>query len=82
MKQGIHSFNCESEAELSLDRRAGRPDGVKADFAMRVNPDVNAATHPYIATGLRDHKFGVDIAEVEGVYERATIAAESRSGRT
>src|SRR6266852_4584289 len=69
--QGIHSFNCESEAELSLiDALAGRM-GRKAEFAVRVNPDVDAATHPYISTGLRDHKFGVDIAEVEAVYDRA-----------
>jgi diaminopimelate decarboxylase len=71
LASGIHSFNCESEAELALiDALAGRM-GMAAHFAVRVNPDVNAATHPYIATGLRDHKFGVDIAEVEGVYERA-----------
>ena len=38
---------------------------------MRVNPDVDAATHPYISTGLREHKFGIDIAEAEAVYERA-----------
>src|SRR5258708_1762144 len=69
--RGIHSFNCESEAELSLiDALAGRM-GLKAEFAVRVNPDVDAATHPYISTGLRDHKFGVDIAEVEAVYDRA-----------
>src|SRR2546422_2703840 len=68
---GIHSFNCESEAELSLiDALAGRM-GLKAEFAVRVNPDVDAATHPYISTGLRDHKFGVDIADVEAVYHRA-----------
>jgi diaminopimelate decarboxylase len=68
---GIHSFNCESEAELSLiDALAGRM-GTKAEFAVRVNPDVNAATHPYIATGLHDHKFGVEISEVEAVYDRA-----------
>ena len=71
LANGIHSFNCESEAELSLiDALAGRM-GRRAGFSIRVNPDVNASTHPYIATGLRDHKFGVDIAEVEGVYERA-----------
>src|SRR6185295_14861700 len=69
--KGIHSFNCESEAELSLiDALAGRF-GARAEFAVRVNPDVDAATHPYIATGLRDHKFGVDISEVEAVYDRA-----------
>src|SRR5260370_10439944 len=45
--------------------------GMRAEFAVRVNPDVDAATHPYIATGLRDHKFGVDISEVEAVYARA-----------
>jgi diaminopimelate decarboxylase len=68
---GIHSFNCESEAELALiDALAGRM-GIRAEFSVRVNPDVDAATHPYIATGLRDHKFGVDIAEVEAVYDRA-----------
>src|SRR6266566_606405 len=71
LSNGIHSFNCESEAELSLiDALAGRL-GIKAEFAMRVNPDVDAATHPYIATGLRDHKFGVDISEAEAVYDRA-----------
>ncbi len=71
LSKGIHSFNCESEAELALiDALAGRM-GLRADFALRVNPDVDAATHPYIATGLRDHKFGVDISEVEGVYDRA-----------
>jgi diaminopimelate decarboxylase len=69
--KGIHSFNCESEAELALiDALAGRL-GIKADFAVRVNPDVDAATHPYIATGLCDHKFGVDISEAEAVYDRA-----------
>ena len=47
---------------------------MKARVAFRVNPDVDAATHPYISTGLREHKFGIDIAEVEGVYERARAA--------
>jgi len=69
--KGIHSFNCESEAELTLiDALAGRM-GIRVEFSIRANPDVDAATHPYIATGLQDHKFGVDIAEVEGVYDRA-----------
>src|SRR5215472_6526871 len=71
LANGIHSFNCESESELALiDALAGRL-GIQAGFAIRVNPDVDAETHPYIATGLRDHKFGVDIAEVEEVYARA-----------
>jgi diaminopimelate decarboxylase len=71
LAQGIHGFNCESEAELALiDALAGRQ-GVKVRVAARVNPDVNPETHPYIVTGLRENKFGIDIAEVEGVYERA-----------
>lgn len=71
LERRIRSFNCESEPELALiDSLAGRL-GVKANVAVRVNPDVDAATHPYISTGLRKHKFGIDIAEAEGVYERA-----------
>jgi len=68
---GISNFNCESEAELAeLDAIAGRM-GMVARFALRVNPDVDAATHPYISTGLRDHKFGIDIAEAAAVYHRS-----------
>ncbi len=71
LASGIHSFNCESEAELALiDAMAARR-GVKAGFAIRVNPDVDASTHPYISTGLSEHKFGIAIAEAPGVYERA-----------
>ncbi len=71
LEQGIHSFNCESEAELSLiDALAARL-GVVVRVALRVNPDVDATTHPYISTGLRQHKFGVDISEVEEIYARA-----------
>lgn len=71
LNSGIHSFNCESEAELALlDALAGRL-GKHAKFALRVNPDVDASTHPYISTGLKDHKFGVDIAEAEAIYARA-----------
>jgi diaminopimelate decarboxylase len=71
MEAGIHGFHCESEAELALiDALASRL-GRRARVAVRVNPDIDATTHPYISTGLRDHKFGIDIAEVEGVYERA-----------
>jgi len=71
LEHRIRSFNCESEPELALiDSLAGRL-GVQANVAVRVNPDVDAATHPYISTGLRKHKFGIDISEAEGVYERA-----------
>ena len=66
---GIHSFNCESEAEAELlDCIAGRLKR-KARIALRVNPDVDASTHPYISTGLREHKFGVDAADIPRVYQ-------------
>ena len=71
LSNGIHSFNCESEAELTLiDALAGRL-GMKAGFSIRVNPDVDAATHPYISTGLSQHKFGIAMADAAAVYERA-----------
>ncbi len=71
LAQGIHSFNCESEAEISLISSLAVRLGKTASVAVRVNPDVDASTHPYISTGLKEHKFGIDIAEVEGVYARA-----------
>jgi diaminopimelate decarboxylase len=67
----IRSFNCESEPELVLIDALASRRNVQARVALRVNPDVDAATHPYISTGLREHKFGIDIAEAEAVYERA-----------
>jgi diaminopimelate decarboxylase len=71
INSGIHTFNCESEAELALIDSIAARLGARVRVALRVNPDVDAATHPYISTGLRDHKFGVDMSEVEGVYSRA-----------
>ena len=60
LANGIRGFNCESEAELALiDALAARL-GVKAGFSIRVNPDVDAATHRHIGTGRREHKFGID----------------------
>jgi diaminopimelate decarboxylase len=71
LEHEVRSFNCESEPELALlDSLAARRRR-KARVAVRVNPDVDAATHPYISTGLKKHKFGIDITEAEGVYERA-----------
>ncbi len=71
LAHGIHSFNCESESELMLIDSLAARRGVKASFGIRVNPDVDAATHPYISTGLSEHKFGIAISEARGVYERA-----------
>ena len=75
----INNFNCESEGELAeIDAIAERL-GVTARFSVRVNPDVNAVTHPYITTGLRDHKFGIDIARAADVYARSRICKNLRA---
>jgi diaminopimelate decarboxylase len=71
LEKGIHSFNCESEPELALINALAARRGVRASFSLRVNPDVNAETHPYISTGLRQHKFGIDIRQAEAIYGRA-----------
>lgn len=68
---GIFVFNAESEPELALIDALAHRRGVKARVAVRVNPDVDAATHAYISTGRLAHKFGVDLAEAMAVYERA-----------
>jgi diaminopimelate decarboxylase len=59
----IFVFNCESEPELALIDALAHRRGVRARVAVRVNPDVDAATHAYISTGKLAHKFGIDIAE-------------------
>ena len=67
---GIACFNVESEAELEqLDRVAGQRKQ-RAPVALRVNPDVDPATHPYIATGLKQSKFGIDIARAPALARR------------
>ncbi len=71
LKAGIYVFNCESEPELALIDALANRYGVQARVAMRVNPDVDAATHAYISTGRLAHKFGIDISDAEAVYERA-----------
>lgn len=71
LKAGIHCFNVESAAELELlNLVAGEQDQV-ARIAIRVNPDVDAQTHPYISTGLKENKFGVDIEEAPALYQHA-----------
>ncbi len=71
LEKGIHSFNCESDAEIGLVSQAAISLNRTASISIRVNPDVDGATHPYISTGLREHKFGVDIHSAEGLYRRA-----------
>ncbi len=71
LEHNIHSFNCESHAELTLLNEVAGRMGKQPCIALRVNPDVDAATHPYISTGLRDHKFGIDIERAEQEYDYA-----------
>ena len=72
---GIHSFNCESEAELGLIDSIAARNGKRARISLRVNPNVDAQTHPYISTGLHGHKFGINIGGVKQVYDRAAKLA-------
>jgi diaminopimelate decarboxylase len=71
LKSGILVFNVESESELAVlaDRAAALK--IRARMALRVNPDVSADTHPYISTGLREHKFGVPIHRARELYTEA-----------
>jgi diaminopimelate decarboxylase len=71
LKTGILQFNVESAAELELLAARAVKLRKKARFALRVNPDVFAETHPYISTGLREHKFGVDIRQALAIYKGA-----------
>ena len=68
---GILLFNVESESELVLLAKRAEVLGIRARFALRVNPDVFADTHPYISTGLREHKFGIDIGLARRIYRKA-----------
>lgn len=71
LEVGIRCFNVESETELERLNQVAASMGKIANISIRVNPDVDAKTHPYISTGLKDNKFGIDINIVERVYQRA-----------
>ena len=75
LEVGIRCFNVESRAELQLLEQVAAEKGVQAPVSIRVNPDVDAQTHPYISTGLKDNKFGIAIEEALDVYQ--TIADSS-----
>jgi len=68
---GIYCFNVESGAELNRIESVANELGVKAPISIRVNPDVDALTHPYISTGLKENKFGVDIENAKTLYQKA-----------
>jgi diaminopimelate decarboxylase len=71
LRSGILLFNVESEGELELLGDCAARLRKMANLAFRVNPDVPAETHPYISTGLREHKFGVPISSARELYRRA-----------
>lgn len=71
LKSGILLFNIESEGELEVLARCAASLRKRAEIAFRVNPDVPAETHPYISTGLREHKFGVPISAARSLYQLA-----------
>jgi len=71
LEVGIHCFNVESEPELDRINAVAAEMGKVAPISLRVNPDVDAGTHPYISTGLKENKFGVDIDEAVRIYKKA-----------
>ncbi|MBF6057791.1 diaminopimelate decarboxylase [Thiomicrorhabdus heinhorstiae] len=71
LEVGIRCFNIESHAELDRIQKVAQEMDKIANISIRVNPDVDAQTHPYISTGLKDNKFGVDILKAPELYEDA-----------
>ncbi|MBK0059090.1 diaminopimelate decarboxylase [Pseudomonas sp. S44] len=71
LEVGVHCFNVESTDELERLQVVAAEMGKVAPVSLRVNPDVDAGTHPYISTGLKENKFGVAIADAEAIYVRA-----------
>ncbi|KRT53955.1 diaminopimelate decarboxylase [endosymbiont of Ridgeia piscesae] len=71
LEVGIRCFNVESEAELERLNRVAGEMSVRAPVSIRVNPDVDAQTHPYISTGLKENKFGIEIQQAPAIYRQA-----------
>lgn len=71
LQAGVYCFNVESSSELERLQDVAAELGVQAPVSLRVNPDVDAGTHPYISTGLKENKFGIAIEDAEEVYLRA-----------
>jgi diaminopimelate decarboxylase len=71
LTEGIGQWNAESEAEIERLGEAARRRGQVARLSLRVNPDIDPKSHPYVSTGLRENKFGVDIAAAPDILERA-----------
>lgn len=78
LEVGVHCFNIESVDELERLQLVAAELGKTASISLRVNPDVDAGTHPYISTGLKENKFGIDIEQAPAVYARAAELANLR----
>ena len=78
LEVGVHCFNVESVDELERLQLVAAELGKTANISLRVNPDVDAGTHPYISTGLKENKFGIDIEQAPAVYARAAELANLR----
>jgi len=78
LQAGVLSINLESEAELARVSQLAAELGVRAPVAFRVNPDVDAKTHPYISTGLKQNKFGIAYGEAERLYREAARLPQLR----
>jgi diaminopimelate decarboxylase len=76
LEQQIYCINVESEAELERVAQVARAQRRRAPIAFRVNPDIDAKTHPYISTGLRENKFGVAHGSAERLYQKAAAMPE------
>lgn len=72
LQQGIHCFNVESAAELTLLLQIATHHQIKAPIALRINPNVDPQSHPYISTGQKAHKFGIPIAQAIALYQEAS----------
>ncbi|MDH5326207.1 MAG: diaminopimelate decarboxylase [Gammaproteobacteria bacterium] len=71
LEAGIHCFNVESIPELELLNQVAGGMSKKAPVSLRINPDVDAKTHPYISTGLKENKFGIEFGEAMNAYAQA-----------
>ena len=75
LEMQIRCFNVESEAELALLEHVAAERGQRAPVSLRINPDVDADTHPYISTGLKQNKFGIEVERALAVYARAAASS-------
>ncbi|MFT5708624.1 MAG: diaminopimelate decarboxylase [Oceanospirillaceae bacterium] len=71
LEVGIHCFNIESESELIRINEVAEKMAMQAPISFRINPNVDAGTHPYISTGLKENKFGIDIEQALRIYQHA-----------